>query len=82
MPTVGHIVTDDILKENLEQTGGLLLDKTRDTLGTDMTSKTADGGLGYALDVITKDLADTHGPSVSKKFISFSATGHEGLFLK
>ena len=32
-----------VLKENLQNTTGLLIDETRDTLDTATTSKTADG---------------------------------------
>ncbi|KAL7534024.1 hypothetical protein ACHAXR_005596 [Thalassiosira sp. AJA248-18] len=79
---VGDRVTDDILKEDLEHTTGLLVDETRDTLDTTTTSETTDGGLGDALDVITKDLAVTLGASLSKTFTSFSATRHDELLLK
>ena len=74
---VGDGVTDDVLKEDLEHTTGLLVDETRDTLDTTTTSETADGGLGDALDVIAKDLAVTLGASLSETFTSFSATGHD-----
>jgi hypothetical protein len=65
MLSVGDRVTDDILKEYLEHTTGLLVDETRDTLDTATTSETADGGLGDALDVIAKDLSVTLGASLS-----------------
>jgi hypothetical protein len=77
---VGDGVTDDVLKEDLEHTAGLLVDETGDTLDTATTSETADGGLGDALDVIAKNLAVTLGASLSKTFASFSATRHDGLF--
>ena len=77
---VGDGVTDDVLKEDLEHTAGLLVDETGDTLDTSTTSETADGGLGDSLDVIAKDLAVTLGASLSKTFASFSATRHDGLF--
>ena len=74
--SVGNRVTDDVLKEDLEHTAGLLVDETRDTLDTTTTSETTDGGLGDALDVITKDLAVTLGASLSETFASFSSSGH------
>ena len=74
---VGDGVADDVLKEDLEHTAGLLVDETGDTLDTSTTSETADGGLGDALDVIAKDLAVTLGASLSKSFASFSATRHD-----
>eukprot|EP00580_Thalassiosira_gravida_P015952 CAMPEP_0201664064 /NCGR_PEP_ID=MMETSP0494-20130426/5658_1 /ASSEMBLY_ACC=CAM_ASM_000839 /TAXON_ID=420259 /ORGANISM="Thalassiosira gravida, Strain GMp14c1" /LENGTH=100 /DNA_ID=CAMNT_0048142775 /DNA_START=390 /DNA_END=688 /DNA_ORIENTATION=+ len=54
---VGHRVTDQVLEEDPEYTTGFLVDETRYTLDTATTSETAYGGLGDALDVITKDLA-------------------------
>ena len=74
---VGDGVADDVLKEDLEHTAGLLVDETGDTLDTSTTSETADGGLGDSLDVIAKDLAVTLGASLSKSFASFSATRHD-----
>ena len=82
MLSVGHRVTDDVLKEDLEHTAGLLVDETGDTLDTATTSETADGGLGDSLDVIAKDLAVTLRASLSETFASFTATGHVGLFFK
>ena len=40
--SVGDRVTDDVLEEDLENTTGLLVDETRDTLHTTTTSETAD----------------------------------------
>ena len=62
---VGDRVTDDILKEDLEDTASLLVDETTDTLDTATTSQTADRGLGNALDIVAKDLAMTLGASLS-----------------
>ena len=78
---VGDGITDDVLKEDLEDTTGLLVDETTDTLDTATTSETTDSRLGDALDVITKDLAMTLGASLSKTFASFSATRHDELLL-
>ena len=74
--SVGNRVTDDVLKEDLEDTTGLLVDETGDTLDTTTTSETADSGLGDTLDVIAKDLAVTLGASLSETFASFSSSGH------
>ena len=51
---VGDGIPDDVLKEHLQDTTGLLVDESRDTLDTTSASQTADGGLGDTLDVITK----------------------------
>ena len=73
---VSDRVTDDVLKEDLEDTTGLFVDETGDTLDTTTTSETADSGLGDTLDVVTKDLAVTLGASLSETFASFSSSGH------
>ena len=49
---VGDGVTDDVLKEDLEDTTSLLVDEARDALDTTTACETADGGLGDSLDVI------------------------------
>ena len=54
------------LKEDLENTTGLLVDETRDTLDTTTTGETADSGLGDTLDVVAKDLAVTLGAALSE----------------
>ena len=50
---VGDGITDDVLKEDLEDTTGLFVDESRDSLDSTTTRQTADGGLGDTLDVIT-----------------------------
>ena len=62
---VSDRVTDDVLKEDLEHTTGLLVDETGDTLDTTTTGETADSGLGDTLDVVAKDLTMTLGASLS-----------------
>ena len=74
--SVGDGITDDVLKEDLEDTTGLLVDQARDTLDTSTSRQTADGGLGDTLNVITQHFAMTLGASLSKSFTSFSTSGH------
>jgi len=62
---VCHSIADHVLKENFENTTSLLVDQARDTLDTATASKTTDGWLGDALDVVTKDLSVTLGASFS-----------------
>jgi hypothetical protein len=59
-------VTDDRLKERLENTTGLLVNHCRDTLDTTTTGETSDGGLGDALDVITENLAMSLGSALAQ----------------
>jgi hypothetical protein len=81
MLSVGDSITDDILKEDLEDTSGLLIDEARDALDTTTAGQTADGGLGDALDVVTKNLAMTLSASLSKSLASFTTTSHVELLL-
>ena len=62
---VGDGITDDVLEEHLQDTTGLLVDESGDTLDTTTASQTADGGLGDTLDVITQHLPVALGASFS-----------------
>ena len=73
---VGDGITDDVLKEDLEDTTGLLIDQARDTLDTTTTRQTANSGLGDTLDVITQDFAMTLSASLSESFASFTTSSH------
>ena len=44
--SVGHGISDDVLKENLKDTTGLLVDKTRDTLDATSSCQSSDRRLG------------------------------------
>ena len=74
---VGDGITDHVLKEHLEDTAGLLVDQTGDTLHTAATSQTADGGLGDTLDVVAQNFAVTLGAAFAKAFSSFSSATHD-----
>ena len=76
---VGDGITDDVLKEDLEDTTGLLVDQARDTLDTSTSRQTADGGLGDTLNVITQYFAMTLGASFAESFSSFSSSSHVEL---
>ena len=54
---VGDSVTDDVLKEHLEDTSGLLVDQTGDTLHTTTTGQAPNRWLCNTLDIIAQDLA-------------------------
>ena len=73
---VGDGITDDVLEEDLEDTTGLFVDKSTDALDTTAACKTANGGLGNALDVIPKDFAVTLRASLAKSLSSFTASRH------
>ena len=71
--SVGDSVTDDTLKEGLEDTTGLLVDHGGDTLDTTTARKTTDSRLGDTLDVVTQDLAVTLGATLSETLATLSA---------
>ena len=73
---VGDGITDDVLKEDLEDTTGLFVDESRDTLDSSTSRQTTDGGLGDALDVITKYLTVTLGASLAESLSSFATSSH------
>ena len=73
---VGDGITDDVLEEHLQDTTGLLVDKSGDTLDTTTASQTADGGLGDTLDVIAQYLAMTLGATLSETLSSFTTSRH------
>ncbi len=76
MLSVGDSITDDILKEHLQDTTGLLVDQARDTLDSTTTSQTTDGRLGDTLDVITEYLPVTLGATLSESLSSFTTARH------
>ena len=49
---VGNGIPDDVLEEDLENTAGFFVDKTRDPLDTTSSRETPDSGFGDTLDVI------------------------------
>ena len=79
--SVGDGISDDVLKEDLEDSTGLFVDEARDTLDTTTTRKTADGRLGDTLDVIAQHFAMTLGASLSEALSSFAASRHDSCEL-
>ena len=77
---VGDSVPDNILKEHLEHSTGLLVDQARDTLDSTTTSQSPDGGLSDALDVVSQHLTMTLGASLSKSLASFASSSHVDEF--
>ena len=79
---VGDCVTDHVLQEGLENSAGLLVDQTRDTLYSTTAGETTDGGLSDALDVVAKNLPVTLGASLSEALASFSTARHNDFLLR
>ena len=69
-----------VAKNNyLEDSSGLLVDEAGDPLDSTTASQPPDGGLGDALDVVTKDLPVPLGSSLPQSLASFTASGHDAL---
>ena len=79
---VGDGIPDDVLKEDLEDSTGLLVDESRDTLDSTTTRQTPDGGLGDALDVVPQHLPVPLGTSLAESLASFTTSGHDAGFSK
>ena len=73
---VGDGIPDDVLEEDLENSTGLLLDESGDTLDSTTTRQPSDGGLGDALDVVSQHLTVTLGASLSQSLSSFATSSH------
>ena len=73
---VGDGIADDVLEEHPQDGTGLLIDQARDTLHTSTASETADSGLGYSLDVVTKDLPVALGSAFAETLAALSTSGH------
>ena len=73
---VGDSVPDDVLEEHLEDTTGLLVDESGDTLDSATARQPPDGGLGDALDVVSQHLPVTLGASLAQSLASFATSGH------
>ena len=76
---VGDGITDDVLEEDLEDTSGLFIDESADSLDSTSASQSTDGGLRDTLDIVTKNLPVTLSASLSKTFASFTTSRHLDL---
>ncbi|TRY78531.1 hypothetical protein TCAL_12919 [Tigriopus californicus] len=74
--SVGDSITDDVLKEHLEDSACLLIDQARDTLDATTTSQSSNCRLGDTLDIITQNFAMTLGASFAQTFTSFASSSH------
>ena len=73
---VGDGITDDVLKEDLEDSTGLLVDESRDPLDSSPPRQTADCGLGDALDVVPQHLPVPLGAALAQSLASLATSGH------
>jgi hypothetical protein len=74
---VGDSVSNDVLKEDLEHSTGLLIDQSGDSLNATKTGQTPDSRLGNALDVVTKHLAMTLSTALAKTLAAFATSRHD-----
>lgn len=73
---VGDRVTNDVLEKHLENTTGLFVDETGNTLDASTTRQATNGGLRDALDVVAQHLPVAFGTSLAQSFASFSSARH------
>ena len=78
--SVSDCVTDNVLKEDLQDTTGLVIDEAGDTLDTTSTGETTDSRLCNALDVVTQDFSVTLSTAFSKTFSTFTTARHCSSF--
>lgn len=78
---VGDGIPDDVLKEHLEHSTGLFVDKARNTLDTTSAGKSANCWLCNALNVVTQNLSVALCSTLAKTLASFAASRHLELFL-
>nr|XP_012609545.1 uncharacterized protein LOC105865490 [Microcebus murinus] len=74
---VGDRVPDDVLQEHLQHTPSLFINEARDPLDASAASKTPNGGLRNALDVVSQDLAMALSAAFAETFSAFSPARHD-----
>ena len=73
---VGDGISDNVLQEHLQNSTGLLIDQSRDTLDSSTSGQSSDGRFGDSLDVVSQHFPVSLGSSLSKTFASFSTSSH------
>ena len=76
MLRVGDGIADNVLQEHLEDAACLFVDETGDSLHTSSPGKTADGGLGDTLDVVSENFTVALGTSFAESLSSFTSACH------
>jgi hypothetical protein len=77
---VRHGVTDHVLEEHLENSAGLLVDETRNSLHTATTGQATDGRLRDALDVVAEHLAVTLRAAFPETLSTLATSRHIAFF--
>ncbi len=80
---VGHGILNNLLKEDLQNTSGLLVDEAGDALNTTTTRKATDGGLGDTLNVVAQNLTrEALSAALTSTFASsLTSSRHSKLFV-
>ena len=76
MFSVGDSIPDDVLKEHLQDSSGLLIDEARDPLDSSSPGQSPDGRFGDTLDVVSQHLPVPLGTSLAESLASFTTSGH------
>ena len=79
MFSVGDSIPDDVLKEHLQDSSGLLIDEARDPLDSSSPGQSPDGRFGDTLDVVSQHLTVPLGTSLAESFASFATSGHDAV---
>ena len=79
--SVGDSISDYILQEYFENSSGLLIDQSRDSLHSASSCQTSDSRLGDSLDVISQNLSVPLSASLAKSLASFASSRHDGCLL-
>ena len=80
--SVGDGISDDVLKEDLEDSTGLFVDEARDALHSTTASQSADGGLGDTLNIVTQHFAMTLGAPFAEPFAALAPSCHGELLCR
>lgn len=76
MFSVGHSIANHILKEDLKNPSGFLIDQPTDPLHTTSSRKPANGRLGDTLNVISENLPVALGTSLTQALSTLSTARH------
>jgi len=73
---VGHGISDDVLKEDLQDAACFLVDQPGDSLDATSSGQATNRWFSDALDVVSQDFSVTLGTALSQSLSSFASSGH------
>ena len=74
---VGDRISNDVLEEDLQHSSRFFVDQSGDTLHSASTSQTTDRRLGYALDVVSKDLTMAFSAPFTESLTALASARHD-----